>query len=53
MLTLSLALIGMNILLLKYGLTTWLDSIQASGVLATFTGLIDLAMKLLFGNCAN
>jgi hypothetical protein len=53
MLTFSLTFIGMNILLLKYGLMSWLDSIQASGILATFTGFIDLAMKLLFGNCAN
>ena len=49
MLSISLAFIGMDILLLKYGLTSWLDSIQASGILATFTGLIDLATKLIFG----
>ena len=53
MLTFTLAFIGLDVLLLKYGLMSLLDSIQASGVLATFTGLIDLAMKLLFGNCAN
>ena len=53
MLTFSLALIGMDILLLKYGLMSWMDSIQASGVLASFVGLIDLAMKLIFGNFAN
>ena len=53
MLTLSLALIGLDVLLLKYGLMTWMDSIQASGVMATFAALIDLAMKLIFGNCAN
>ena len=49
MLSLSLALIGMDVLLLKYGLMSWLDSIQASGVMATFVALIDLAMKLIFG----
>ena len=49
MFSLSLALIGMNVLLLKYGLMSWIDSIQASGVMATFAALIDLAMKLIFG----
>lgn len=49
MLSLSLAFIGMDVLLLKYGVTTWLDSIQASGLLTTFSALIDLAMKLMFG----
>ena len=49
MLSLTLAFIGLDILLLKYGLTSWLDSIQASGVMATFAALIDLAMNLLFG----
>ena len=49
MLSLSLALIGMDVLLLKYGLMSWLDAIQASGVMATFAALIDLAMNLLFG----
>ena len=53
MLTLSLAFIGMDILLLKYGLMSWLDALRASGILATFVALIDLAMKLIFGNCAN
>ena len=53
MLSPTLTFIGMDILLLKYGLTSWLDSIQASGILATFAALIDLAMKLIFGNCAN
>ena len=49
MLSLSLALIGMDILLLKYGLMSWLDSLQASGVMATFSALIEVAMKLIFG----
>ena len=49
MLSLTLAFIGLDVLLLKYGLTSWLDSIQASAVLATLAGLIDLAMNLLFG----
>ena len=49
MLSLSLAFIGMDILLLKYGLMSWLDSLQASGVLATFAALIEEAMKLIFG----
>ena len=49
MLSLSLTLIAMNALLIKYGLMSWLDAIQASAVLATLAGLIDLAMKLLFG----
>jgi hypothetical protein len=49
MLSLTLAFLGMDALLLKYGLMSWLDSIQASGVMATFTALIDLAMKLIFG----
>ena len=49
MFTLSLALIVMDALLIKYGLMSWLDAIQASAVLATLAGLIDLAMKLLFG----
>ena len=49
MLTLSLAFIGLDILLLKYGLMTWLDSIQASGILATFAAAIYMAMKLIFG----
>ena len=53
MLSLSLAFIGMDILLLKYGLMSWLDSLQASGVLATFAALIEVAMKLIFGNFAN
>ena len=49
MLSLSLALFGTEALLLKYGLISFLDSIQASGVMATFAALIDLAMKLIFG----
>ena len=53
MLTFSLAFIGLDILLLKYGLMSWLDSIQSSGILASFSALIDLAMKLIFGNFAN
>jgi hypothetical protein len=34
-------------LLIKYGAITLLDSIQASTVLATLAGLIDLAMELI------
>jgi len=49
MLSLTLAFLGMDVLLLKYGLTPWLDSIQATGVMATFAAFIDLAMKLIFG----
>ena len=49
MLTLSFTLIVMDALLIKYGLMSWLDAIQASTVLATLAGLIDLAMKLIFG----
>ena len=48
MLTFSLAFISLDILLLKYGLASWLESIQASGILATFAALIDLAMKWIF-----
>ena len=49
MLSLSLALLGTEALLLKYGLMSWLDAIQASAVLATLAGLIDFAMKLILG----
>ena len=49
MLSLLLALITMNALLIKYGLMSWLDAIQASAVLATLAGLINLAMKLILG----
>ena len=42
-------LIGMDALLLKYGMLTWLDAIQTSGVLATFAALIEVAFKLIFG----
>ena len=49
MLSLTLAFLGMDVLLLKYGLMSWLDSIQASAVLATLAGLIDFAMKLKLG----
>ena len=49
MLSLSLALIAMGALLIKYGVMSWLDAIQASGIFATFSALIDLAMKLIFG----
>ena len=47
MLSLSLALIAMAALLIKYGLMSMLDSIQASTVLATLAGLIHLAMNLI------
>ena len=49
MLTLSLAFFGLDALLLKYGLLFWLDSIQASGIFATFAAMINLAMNLIFG----
>jgi hypothetical protein len=49
MLSLSLALIGMDALLIKYGAISFLDGIQASTVMATFAALIDLAMDLIFG----
>jgi hypothetical protein len=39
----------MDILILKYGLMTWIQIIQASGITATFAALIDLALKLIFG----
>ena len=50
MISLSLALISKDVLLLKFATMSLLDSIQASGILATFSALIDLAMKLIFGN---
>jgi hypothetical protein len=50
MITFSLAFVGLDALLLKYCLTSWMDSIQASGILATFAALIDMALKLLFGS---
>jgi hypothetical protein len=43
----------MDILVLKYGLMTWIQIIQASGITATFMALIEVAMKLIFGNYAN
>ena len=49
MITFSLAFVGLDALLLKYCLTSWMDSIQASGIAVTFAALIDLAMKLIFG----
>ena len=49
MLSLSLALISMDALLLKFATMSLLDSIQASAILATFAALIDLAMKLILG----
>ncbi len=49
MLSLSLALIAMDALLIKYGLMSMLDAIQASAVLATLAGLINLAMNLILG----
>ena len=53
MLSLSLALIAMDALLIKYGLISLQDSIQATGIFATFAALIDLAMKLIFGGYGN
>ena len=49
MITFSLAFVGLDALLLKYSLTSWLELIQASGILTTFAALIDLAMKLISG----
>ena len=49
MLALSLAFIGMDVLLLKYCVISFLDSIQVSRIMATFATLIDLAIKLIFG----
>jgi hypothetical protein len=52
MLSLSLALTGMETLLLKFGLISsmpWPELIQATGIMATFSLFIDLAMKLIFG----
>ena len=45
--------VGLDALLLKFGLMTsipWLEIIQATGIMATFSLFIDLAMKLIFGN---
>ena len=49
MLSLSLALISKDVLLLKFATMSLLDSIQASGVLATFAALIDLAIDFILG----
>ena len=49
MLSFSLALIGMDALLFKYGAITLLDTIQSSAVAAVMLNLIDLAMGLIFG----
>ena len=52
MLSLSLALIAMDAMLIKYGLVSsmpWPELIQATGIMATFKLFIDLAMKLIFG----
>jgi hypothetical protein len=47
---LSLSLIALDALLLKYGVMSWLDSIQASGIMATFAALIEMVMNLIIGN---
>lgn len=44
MLSLSLALIGLDTLLLKYGPISLLDTIQSSAVATVMFNLIDLAM---------
>jgi len=49
MLSLSLALFGMDALLFKYGAISLLDTIQSSAVAAVMFNLIDLAMGLIFG----
>ena len=52
MLSLPLAFIGLDALLLKFGLVTsmpWLELIQATGTMATFKLFIDLALKLFLG----
>jgi hypothetical protein len=52
MLSLSLALIGLDALRLKYGLVSsmpWPELIQATGIMATFKLFIDLAIQLIFG----
>jgi hypothetical protein len=49
MLSLSLALIGMDALLFKYGAMSLLDTIQASAVTAVMFTLIDLALELILG----
>ena len=53
MLSLSLALISKDVLLLKFATMSLLDTIQASGVLATLGSLINLAMKLILGSFGN
>ena len=53
MITFSLAFVGLDALLLKFGLISsmpWPELIQATGIMATFSLFIDLAMKLIFGN---
>ena len=47
MFSLSLALLGMEALLFKYGAISLLDTIKASTVFATLAGLIDLAIKFI------
>jgi hypothetical protein len=47
MFSLSLALLGMEALLFKYGAISLLDTINASTVFATLAGLIDLAIKFI------
>ena len=49
MLSLSLALFGIDALLFKYGAISLLDTIQSSAVAAVMFNLIDLAMVLIFG----
>ena len=49
MLTFSLALIGIDALLIKYGAISLLDTIQASAVAAVMFNLIDLAWRLILG----
>ena len=47
-----LLLTGMETLLLKFGLMSsmpWPELIKTTGVMATFSLFIDLALKLIFG----
>jgi len=49
MLSLSLALIGVYALLLKYGTISLLDTIQSYAVAPVMFNLVELAMGLIFG----
>ena len=56
MLTFSLTFVALDALRLKYSLLSsmpWPELIQATGTIATFKLFIELAFKLIFGNCVN